>query len=247
MIRKFFMARHVGGAAHHEKRSNEIQRIETFSDGVFAFAVTLLIVSLEVPHSFTELITTMRGFFGFGISFFLLVFIWQEQHRFFRLYGMDDGGTLRLNIALLFLVLFYVYPLKFLFSLAFGDMIYGVGKSPFTIMEAQVSSLMVIYALGFIAIYFLFFLMYYRARKKSAELGMTALERFDCGSTMYRMLIMISTGICSLLTAVFLVRGITGWAGYIYFLIWPAITIFFRYRNKLRKKLFPLDHHPSGH
>lgn len=197
------MPRHTGGGVHPVKRSSEIQRIETFSDGVFAFAVTLLIVSLEVPHSFTELIMTIRGFFGFGISFFLLVFIWQEQHRFFRSYGMDDGGTLRLNIALLFLVLFYVYPLKFLFSLAFGDLIYGTGKSPFTITASQVPALMAIYAVGFVAIYFLFFLMYYRVRKKSAELGMSPLERFDCGSTMYRMIIMIATGICSMLTALF--------------------------------------------
>src|SRR5450432_2431831 len=133
MIRKFYSAKHTHGGGQSIRRSSEIQRIETFSDGVFAFAVTLLIVSLEVPHSFDELIKTMRGFFGFGISFFLLVFIWQEQHRFFRLYGMDDGGTLRLNISLLFLVLFYVYQLKFLFSLSFGDLIYGTGKSPFTI------------------------------------------------------------------------------------------------------------------
>jgi hypothetical protein len=80
--------------------------------------------------------------------------------------------------------------------------------------------------------------MYLRARKKSAILGMTPLERFDCGSTMYRMIIMVSVGIYSLLTALFLTRGYSGFAGYAYFLIWPAITIFFRYRNKLRKKLF---------
>jgi uncharacterized membrane protein len=157
MIRKFYSAKHTGSSGQSIRRNSEIQRIETFSDGVFAFAVTLLVVSLEVPHSFDELIKTMRGFFGwFGISFFLLVFKWQEQHRFFRLYGMDDGGTLKLNIALLFLALFYVYPLKFLFSLSFGDMIYGTGKSPFTITAAQVPALMAIYALGFIAIYFLF-------------------------------------------------------------------------------------------
>jgi len=238
MIRKLYAARHNPSGGQSIKRNNEIQRIETFSDGVFAFAVTLLIVSLEVPHSFDELIKTMRGFFGFGISFFLLVFIWQEQHRFFRMYGMDDGGTLNLNIALLFLVLFYVYPLKFLFSLSFGDMIYGAGKSPFTITAAQVPALMAIYALGFVAIYFLFFLMYFRARKKSALLGMTPVERFDCGSTMYRMIIMVSVGICSLLTALFLTVGFSGLAGFVYFLIWPAINIFFRYRNKLKKKLF---------
>jgi uncharacterized membrane protein len=237
MIRKFFSARHAGGG-QVTKRNNEIQRIETFSDGVFAFAVTLLIVSLEVPHSFDELTHTMRGFIGFGISFFLLVFIWQEQHRFFRQYGMEDGITLNLNITLLFLVLFYVYPLKFLFSLSFGNMIYGEGKSPFTINERQVPSLMAIYALGFIAIYFLFFLMYLRARKKSALLNMTPVERFDCGSTMYRMIIMVAVGVCSLLTALMFNGEKATWAGYIYFLIWPAITVFFKFRRKHRKRFF---------
>jgi uncharacterized membrane protein len=238
MIRKFFSARQQAGSGQAGKRNNEIQRIETFSDGVFAFAVTLLIVSLEVPHSFDELITTMRGFLGFGISFFLLVFIWQEQHRFFRMYGMADGGTLILNITLLFLVLFYVYPLKFLFSLLFGDMMYGQDKSPFTITNQQVPLLMAIYALGFIAIYSLFFLMYYRARKHSVVLGMSPQDKFNCGSTMYRMVIMMATGIGSLLTALLLKGQQAGWAGYVYFLIGPAITIFFIFRIKLKKKLF---------
>jgi hypothetical protein len=239
MIRKLFSARHSMGGGQAGKRNNEIQRIETFSDGVFAFAVTLLIVSLEVPHSFDELVTTMRGFLGFGISFFLLVFIWQEQHRFFRVYGMEDGVTLNLNIALLFLVLFYVYPLKFLFSLSFGNMIYGADKSPFTIKAGQVPTLMMIYALGFVAIYLLFFLMYLHARNKSAILGMTPVEKFDCGSTMYRMAIMVGTGICSFLTALLLKGDQASWAGYVYFLIWPTITIFFKFRKKNRKKLFP--------
>ena len=51
-------------------RGHEVKRIEAFSDAVFAFAVTLLIVSLEVPKSFEELMVTMRGFVAFGICFF---------------------------------------------------------------------------------------------------------------------------------------------------------------------------------
>jgi hypothetical protein len=151
---------------------------------------------------------------------------------------MEDGITLNLNIALLFLVLFYVYPLKFLFSLSFGDLIFGEGKSPFTINAAQVPKLMAIYAMGFVAIYFLFFLMYLRARHQSAVLGMTALERFDCGSTMYRMVIMCAVGLCSILVAFAINDGNAALAGYVYFLIGPAITIFFKFRIKLRKKLF---------
>ena len=177
MIRKLFSGTHNQAKGLHTKRNYEIQRIETFSDGVFAFAVTLLIVSLEVPHSFEELLMTMRGFFAFGISFLILISIWNEQHRFFRSYGMDDSWTLVLNGFLLFIVLFYVYPLKFLFSLMFSDQIYEMNKSPFVISQHQVPALMIIYGLGFMIIYLLFLFMYAHAyRKFEAELGLK-LER----------------------------------------------------------------------
>ena len=44
-------------------------RVEAFSDAVFAFAVTLVIVSLEVPKTFDELFETMKGFLSFGCCF----------------------------------------------------------------------------------------------------------------------------------------------------------------------------------
>src|SRR3954447_6199908 len=106
---------------HHEKgfrwRGGEIARIEGLSDAVFAFAVTLLVVSLEVPKTFTELQALMRGFFPFAISFALLMQVWHEQYRYFRRYNLQDAISTWLNCILLFVVLFYVYPLKFLWTL----------------------------------------------------------------------------------------------------------------------------------
>jgi uncharacterized membrane protein len=227
-----------GGHQADSKRNYEIQRIETFSDGVFAFAVTLLIVSLEVPKNFAELMINMRGFFAFGISFLLLVFIWMEQHRFFRKYGLEDHWTIVLNVALLFLVLFYVYPLKFLFTLVFRNEIYAGGQPPMQITDAQVPSLMRIYSLGYIAIYFLFTLMYAHAYKRADFLGLTDIEKFDCKTNIYKQVILGGVGLSSFICTLLLPLNLMGISGFIYVLIGPALTIFFFIRKKSWRKKF---------
>src|SRR6185503_17853641 len=98
-------------------RGAEITRLEGFSDAVFAFAVTLLVVSLEVPKDFGDLLETMRGFPAFAVCFALLAHIWSHHYRFFRRYGLQTPWANFLNCSLLFFVFFYVYPLKFLFNL----------------------------------------------------------------------------------------------------------------------------------
>jgi uncharacterized membrane protein len=116
MLRKRLIQRRAGEEGF-SWRGEEVLRIESFSDAVFAFAVTLLVVSLEVPRTFDELISTMQGFFAFAICFWLLLAVWFEHYKFFRRYGTSDYYTMRLSAVLLFIVLFYVYFLKFLFVL----------------------------------------------------------------------------------------------------------------------------------
>jgi len=84
----------------------EVSRVEGFSDAVFAFAVTLLVVSLEVPHTFDELRLAMRQFFAFAICFALLFQVWWRHFNFFRRYGLEDAPTIVLTGVLLFVVLF---------------------------------------------------------------------------------------------------------------------------------------------
>src|SRR6476659_1055698 len=101
MIREKIIERGIGDNHKFRWRSHEISRIEGLSDAVFGFAVTLLVVSLEVPRTFDELSRAMRGFGAFAISFALLVFIWVNQNKFFRRYGLQDNITILLNAILL--------------------------------------------------------------------------------------------------------------------------------------------------
>src|SRR6266851_3320348 len=93
-------------------RGREINRIEAVSDVVFGFALTLLVVSLEVPHTYADLINAIRGFPAFALTFAALMYVWVRHYYFFRYYGLDDLATIIFNTLLLFLVLFYVYPME---------------------------------------------------------------------------------------------------------------------------------------
>ncbi len=237
MFRKAVANKLKSGKSDFLFRGHEVRRIEAFSDAVFAFAVTLLIVSLEVPRSFEELMVTMRGFFAFGVSFLLLMMIWFEQNIFFRRYGLDDLKTIVLNCVLIFVVLFYVYPLKFLFLVIFSDQIYETGHSPLILQGSDVSKLMAIYGTGYILIYFLFSLMYAHALTKTAEMGLTPAEIFDTKTKLYKYFILIAIGFLSVIVAFALAPDMAGVAGLVYVLIGPALSVYYNRRHRLKRKL----------
>ena len=83
MIREKLIEKNFGRSGKFRWRGREISRIEGLSDAVFAFAITLLVVSLEVPETFSELAETMHGFGAFLISFILLFFVWFNQYKIF--------------------------------------------------------------------------------------------------------------------------------------------------------------------
>ncbi len=226
---------------HHVKwRSREVLRIEAFSDAVFAFAVTLLIVSLEVPETFDELLHTMSGFLAFAVSFLLLMQIWYSQYVFFRRYGIEDTYTIVLNSIMLFLVLFYVYPLKFLFRLllTIGPVTHDADKPVIT--ASQIPELMVIYGLGFASIYLVLFLLYRHALNKASQLQLDEKEIFSTKTKMYLYLINIIIPLVTVAAALILPPNRAGLSGFLYFLLGPAILIYYSVRERQHKKQFAL-------
>src|SRR5438128_1553215 len=116
MFSKKAAEKKIGWEEGFRWRGGEVSRVESLSDAVFGLAVTLLIISQDVPKSYDGLIRSLLSFFPFAICFAHLMFVWFEHYKFYRRYNLRDDRTTVLTLVLLFLVLFYVYPLKFVFS-----------------------------------------------------------------------------------------------------------------------------------
>lgn len=151
-------------------RSHPVTRLEGFSDAVFGFALTLLVVSLDVPESFAALSAVLSGFLPFAATFAVVTWIWYEHNAFFRRFGMEDGATIFLNGALLFVVVFYIYPLKFMSRLVVGFLVDLPGQIVMTAEEGVV--LMRIYGLGFMILFTLFAALYHHAIRRREALAL---------------------------------------------------------------------------
>src|SRR4051812_44350055 len=197
-------------------RGQEITRLESFSDAVFGFALTLLVVSLDVPKTFTDLITTMRGFPAFALCFLFLALIWNGHYKYCRRYGLDDGRARFLTCVMLFLVLFYVYPLKFLFNFSITALFFGSAPTV-AITGSQFSTLLVIYGLGFAAVYGSMTLLYLHAYRLRDALELNDLERFDTRYQIFRLLTLTGMGLIAALLAC--IPVLRSWSSLIYILL----------------------------
>ena len=226
-----YLSRHEFGKhkGFRWRNASEISRIEGFSDAVFAFAVTLLVVSLEVPKTFDELMAGMHEFLPFAAAFSILFIIWLEQYRWFRQYGLQDGPSLWLNAALLFVVLFFTYPLKFLFTWLFSAWTGGAGMVHLPngatvpmVPNGQQSTLMEIYGLGYLAVFLVLFLLHWRAWRLREELELTPLEKFITKGSMRQQALQMGIAVASVGLAV---GGQPAWAGLVYVAIGPVMTV----------------------
>ncbi len=195
MIREHISMQHRQRSDKVTWRSHEVTRIEAFSDAVFAFAVTLLIVSLEVPGTYEELMHDLTGFIPFGLGFLFLFWVWQTQYVFFRRYGMNDEYIYVLNGALIFIVLFFIYPLKFFVTVMTSFFLHG----NISLSNSELCHLMEIYGAAYTAIFLLFALMYRHALKKKGELLLSDSEAFETKTAYYTMLVTSMIGCLSVL------------------------------------------------
>ncbi|HEY2457821.1 MAG TPA: TMEM175 family protein [Candidatus Acidoferrum sp.] len=105
-----------------EERSleKETGRLEAFSDGVFAIAITLLVLELKVPpipatggtnHSLGKaLLQQWPSYFSLATSFFTILIMWMHHHAIFRHVRRTDAWLHFVNGLLLLLITFVPFP-----------------------------------------------------------------------------------------------------------------------------------------
>jgi uncharacterized membrane protein len=132
--------------------SVEFARTLTFTDGLFAIAMTLLVVDLAVPvlhvdHSVHELADGLNDesekFISFFISFAVIGRYWLAHHAFFSQLTRMDPGLIRLNLVYLAFIAFLPFPTALLgehFSNPLSVVIYAVNVAIVSGMEVVLFS-----------------------------------------------------------------------------------------------------------
>ncbi len=217
-------------------------RIETFSDAVFAFTVTLVALSSSVPETFEELKESFRDIIPFFLCAVLIVVIWYQHYMFFLRYGLQDLRTVVINTFLLFVLLIYVYPLKFLMTFLF-ELYFAIITDDFSRFKSQFagigdgSYLMTSYGLGASLIFLSLSLLYRHAYKRSEALGMGDYETFTTKISVQTNLLLSSIPALSAIMAVSGVNYII--CGFIYMLYPPVMITFGRIVRRRSSVLFP--------
>ncbi|MGE0739733.1 MAG: TMEM175 family protein [Hyphomonadaceae bacterium] len=212
------------GEAEFSWRGGDPSRVEALTDMVFAFALTLLVVSSAPPGSFAELQRQLWGFPGFAAAFAILLLLWHSHYIFFRRYALEDGWTTALNAALLFIILFFVYPLKYLatmLSLWIASVAAGDASAPMSFAEARAA--LIIMSGGYALVFAMFALLYAHALGKASQLELNAREVQLTRFGLWAQLVHVCVGGAVVLAAALLPLAWAPLAGFIYFLIGPLM------------------------
>lgn len=106
-----------------EPKDNDTGRLEAFSDGVIAIAITLLVLDLHVPtltghvragELWRALRSQWPSYDAFIISFAVIGVMWANHHNIFRIIARTDHYLILLNLALLFCIAVIPFPTSLL-------------------------------------------------------------------------------------------------------------------------------------
>lgn len=223
---------------HFRMRGLATTRLDTFIDAVFAFATTMLVISLgSIPQTYNELIEALKGIPAFVGSFAQVMLIWLGHRRWSRRFGIENATTIFLSLLLIFIVLVYVYPLKLMFSALFYWVSSGWLPSEFHVNTlGELTGLFIIYGLGTMVLAGTLSLLYYHSLRKSALLDLNAAEKMSTRYEIAHWLTLAVTGLVSALFAWLVPDPYSVLAGFVYSTLAVTLPVLgTRYDKKIKK------------
>jgi uncharacterized membrane protein len=133
-------------ASESYSREFDYDRTVALSDGVFAIALTLLVLTISFPdlhggaHARLghELADRLSQLYSYALSFAVLALLWLRHHAFFRVLVRIDGRVAGLNLIYLALIAFLPYPTRLIGE--YGDQAVAVTIYAATIVVIAVVS-----------------------------------------------------------------------------------------------------------
>jgi uncharacterized membrane protein len=225
-------------------RGMEMTRLETFVDASFAFALTLLVVSMAAPQSYDDIIMAMWRVPAFLPSFVLLMMFWHAHDSWSRRFGLDDLPTTLISFALVFTMLVYVFPLRLLFEslVVWAGLMTGIevptDLQPFE-SGAELHNLFIIYSLGFALTNLWLVLLNLHALAQRKKLCLNAFELFSTKAEAGAWAIVGGVGLLSAALAAVTDPGPAMWPGSIYWLLAFVMPAYGVWVGRMAKRLQP--------
>ncbi|HMS55317.1 MAG TPA: TMEM175 family protein [Fimbriimonadaceae bacterium] len=221
------------GRTEFRLRGLEMTRLETFTDAAFAFAITMLVLRQNIPATVPELLDALKGIPAFLGSLANLMLFWSVHRRFSRRYGLEDTKTIFLTISLIAVMLIYVYPLKFMFSVAFAFMIPALRTQEFSrnqLVDTSLGDMFLVYGVGFVAFQFIFWLLFRHANGLRTQMELNESEVYDTRTDMGMALLQMVVGLTSVVLATALRNEgvwvvLAGWAYSLLSILMPWYAI----------------------
>ena len=220
-------------------RGKDVTRMEAFADSVFALVLALTFLQ-EVPRSYVEIKAAFWGLLPFGITFLTLVMIWVEHYRFFRRYGLRDLTTFNCNLLLLFLIMAFAFPLKFLFTALLVMWVGPIGGLTSEELfrgseQGDAYFILIFYSAGFGAIFAILCVLYRHALRCAKELGLDEIERHATATSIFNSLVYV--GFAALSIVLVVITGSAPAAGLVYAGLGPVMFLLHFRRDRSHRRL----------
>jgi uncharacterized membrane protein len=226
-------------------RGVQVTRLEAFVDAAFAFAVTLLVISFDaIPDSIPALIGALKDVPAFALSFVQIALFWRAHVTWSRRYGLDDTLSNVLSLALVALVLVYVYPLKILFGTFFSWITDGwIPRTLQVTSYADILDIFTIYGVAFSTLAACMTALYARAWHLRRALALDAAETVATAGTIAVWAWACAVGLSSIVAAQLMPARppywLAGLPGMMYFLMNLSGPVSAAVERRIRRHLAP--------